>query len=120
MSYKGKIRCYIHICDDENFEIIEQKIFEDQFIYNSKSQDLRDLINKLDFDDQIKEELKSYIEECEVELIADIHIEHHKSWTDCGYEYDSDLWLDNVRHQKILKTESESPSESSTSPHLSE
>lgn len=107
MTYKGKIRCHIYKYDDVEFKIEEQEVFEDRFIYNSTSQSLEDFIADLSFDDQIQEELKSYPGQCEVEIIADIHIENYKTWTDCGYEYDFNYWLANVRHQKIIRSKTE-------------
>jgi len=73
--------------------------------------------NAVDFKEEypIEEDLNNLsIEDVEIDgetlernvmYSADFEIEFFKSWTDCGYEYDSQYTIDNIKKKPTSQTE---------------
>ena len=91
-KYPFYVKAIIHFIDDKkNFEVIQH-----EFFYNGLEKN-GEFLSEDDFGDEWEYSLQYYdwdidpkSDEC-YSLLWNFNIEHSKSWTDCGYEYDSEI-----------------------------
>ena len=105
-SYAGKIRCFVHKTDDNEYEEFAITVFDDRLI-SDVDDDMReceiltmetDNIGLYGFEDSIKDILKNYpIDDC-VEIVADAHVEYTSD-----EDVNAEMWLENAKHRKLSK-----------------
>lgn len=113
----GYVKALLHKTDDKDYEILESETFSLSF--TDEHSCLDEEIGTLGLE-YILGDINSLIPEIKVdqigEVIAAVHIEYTKSWTDCGYEYDVYFDLQEIKTKLYSEEESililqETPSE---------
>lgn len=108
-DYRGKIRCFIHKTDEDEYEELGITVFDDCLISDVPDwqHDKESLVMEIDnigldgFEDSIKDILKEYPVDSYIEIVADAFI---KYIFDSYYnEADAEMWFEDVKHQKLNK-----------------
>ena len=108
MSKLGLGRFIISATDKDNIEVYDTRYFEDGFITDVTDISCREIDNNLiepafTFRECVVDifEKNSIAFGKVIEVIAEIHAEDTSSWTDCGYEYDWEIWLEDIKHRVL-------------------
>ena len=108
-NYRGKIRCFIHKTDDEEYEEFGITSFDDCLISDVPDwqHNKRSLLMEIDnigldgFEDSIKDVLKEYPVDSYVEIVADAFIKY--TFDSYYNEADAEMWLEDVKHRILNK-----------------
>lgn len=108
-SYKmGEFKAVVgRVSEHDPLEVLLVRFFNKSFDWDldnmveSHAEDvLREMyFVKESYEEALKEVLKTGTQVFEV--VGDLHEESWKSWTDCGYEYDSNNWFENTKVKEI-------------------
>jgi len=107
VDYRGKIRCFIHKTDNDEYEEFETVVFDDCLIsdvpdwhYDKESLSMEiDNIGLYGFEDSIKDILKEYPVDSYIEIVADAFIKY--TFDSYYNEPDAEMWFENIKHREL-------------------
>lgn len=116
--YCGKVRLFARKTNAScysKYEVADKRdVFDDNLLSDVEESHDRSLLEIEiascgfeSFDESIERILESYLVGDVVEIVANAHIRDTSSWTDCGMEYDYEMWLENEKHRKLTEAQME-------------
>jgi hypothetical protein len=104
----GRVKLVLaHHPDEDKWNILTIRVWSDAFDTNFEKAGLEGYTSDALFEmsEEFKEVLKDKfkLDKLQVfEIVGELHEESWKSWTDCGYEYDTNNWLENEKVREVV------------------